>query len=257
MKKQIISIIIVIILILMSTTCIFAEETPPMKSQLVLLAQEADMFADLLVYGTGRNQNHNPQAHDWAVEKGYLDDNALNGVNLNLDELFGIPNLTCYPYSASMDSLDTWKKEVQKYFISDIYALVTPQKQGLYSTTTVNYWLLAHEGYTYFSPFPTKQLIADWTDTELVSANSSHAVLSVHGRDVFEQGESTAVTYTVEFTNTENGWRISGGTYFLNAYGYSADYMPAETGDSAVYAAWLVGLALLALGAVVRRKKRI
>ena len=61
----------------------------------------------------------------------------------------------------------------------------------------------------------------------------------------------------VEFTKTANGWQVSGGSYFEVAYEEEIIFPPAQTGDSAVYALWIAGISLLALGALLYRKKKI
>ncbi len=63
--------------------------------------------------------------------------------------------------------------------------------------------------------------------------------------------------YTMEFAKTSDGWQVSGGSYFEVAYEEEIFFPPAQTGDSAVYALWIAGISLFALGALMYRKKKI
>ena len=259
MKKRIICLLLIVAFVMMSSLQVFATESESVSTELISLAKEADMLAGFLVFGEGRRADLDPEANAWAVGKGYLDEDGLTSADLKLDEMLGAANLPCYPNSASMDSLDKWTKEVEKYFVGDIYAFVTPHKQGRYSTDTTNYWLIEKDGKTYFAPFVYRLLIANWDTAEFISIKENEAVLSVYGKDVFDQSYAIVGPYTIEFDNTENGWRVSGGSYFGQGYDFENVIQPPaqQTGDNAVHALWLSCAALVCLGVLVFRKKRI
>lgn len=126
-----------------------------------------------------------------------------------------------------------------------------------------------HDGYVYSSPhLPSAQndiLFIEGGDRDM-DFDKSFKIISQDEKcatvefDVFIYEGFKIVSYTFDFVNTENGWRINGGTFVDNyfTYGryYNKEYQAPQTGvDMFAYAAVAV-VVLASVAVVVVKKKR-
>lgn len=266
--KRILSLAIAVLFVLFSVIPVYAETDTVLQNdadvsldELVSLTKESYLFYRMITTEfLGIVHDNNDEIKEFALKKGYVDADLVGTADQWI-EFVGIIdevkfNYPYYPYSAQMNTKEKWEEAVKEYFVWDMYGLVTPTNGSFHN------WLVEYDGRFYGTSVFDNYNHPYWDTAELVSYDQNKATISIM---VDAEGIKRIHPFTVTFQNTKNGWRISGGTFGEQVY-----YMrnngpivnppvipPAETGDGAVYAAWLAGIALLALGAVVRRKKKI
>ena len=109
--------------------------------------------------------------------------------------------------------------------------------------------LVSYEGKTYLSSTPTQYNKLDGIDLSKATFSfydGENAVLSIEVSDPYGNVQDE----TVRFEKKDSGWRISGGTLM------DANDSTAQTGDASVFSVIAVSISVLALSAVVYRKKR-
>ncbi|MBE6673181.1 MAG: LPXTG cell wall anchor domain-containing protein [Ruminococcaceae bacterium] len=267
--KKIMAMTVVLTLLLLSVFPVYAENDAQLHDdannalldELVSLTKESYLFYRMITTEfLSIVHDNNDEVKEFALKKGYVDAELVGTQEKEtvfvdvIDEVkFDYPY---YPYSAQMNTKEKWEEAVKEYFVWDMYGLVTPTNGSFHN------WLVEYDGRFYGTSAFDNYNHPYWDTAKLVSYDQNNATISVM---VEAEGIGGIHPFTVTFQNTKNGWRISGGTFGEQVY-----YMlnngpivnppvtpPAETGDGGVYAAWLAGLALLALGVVIRRKKKI
>ncbi len=230
------------------------ETNVPSLDELLTLAKETDLFCLMMQYEFSGAATLNPYfiVTQFALEKGYIDADANvdDRIDLDMSDKLGsaFDSVPYYPCSQEMDTLEKWKEEVKQYFTWDMYGLVTTP-EGIFNERIIEY-----NNRVYVFGMFDRYISPMWNTAKLISADEKNATISLMIEDVYSKDP-----FTIEFENTKNGWRISGGTYCDYAYKiYDQEITPpAQTGDSAVYALWIAGISLLALGALMYRKKKI
>ena len=196
------------------------------------------MFHKLIGYYNTRQQPHT-KGVQWLYDAEYLSE------NMELISVSDIPHYTAViNYHKRMTSISEWEKETKKYFVN-AWKNILPAYEP-YAT------VFERNGQTYGYGGDEKNYSPWYESVRLCSLTDQTAEIEV---SLLYAGGYIRET-TVEFLKTENGWRISGGTYFESIYGAYAD--PPKTGDSTAAYALIFTLAALPLAGfgVYEWKKR-
>lgn len=198
---------------------------------LVVLFNYADIYSHMFrsiwhYYVDYHEKNKIPSKGDaWLYEEQYLSQSMTTHAIPPYSKLLN--------YHDRMDSIAKWEEETLKYFTSNW--------RGVLPTNSVGTSLLEHEGQTYGFGDQLIEFQPWYQSIKLISLSEKTAEIQV---DVIYDGFYDD-TLTVEFVNTQNGWRISGGTYFKTVY--DAYVVPPKTGENTALYALIFTLAVLPL----------
>ena len=270
--KRVILFFITVVMIVCFTAPSFAyefeNEDAPTEKELAEFADEADGFLNLVFAGAIRGYYSSGAALEawndpsnklgnWAKEHGYVgtkvkkyaSEDELYWVNTYTGERTRVPKnygISVVAFHENL-TLEMIQKDLNSFFAYDSIfeniniggknyrALVVDEEGRLYSSNA------GRE-----DDFPG----IDWDKGEITVQRKNWIEVTVPDFD--------REYFTVEYTKTKNGWRISGGSYFEMYYDFG-DFTPPETGDSTAPYFALSALSLLSLalaGAAVARKRK-
>ena len=253
MKKIIrMMVMAVIVVYVCSSFCMVTAAPQDADVQaLVNLARDGDMLSNMLMENARRTLNgEDEEYHEWAVRKGYVVPSETEKIYMDYEYIFmGEPptmaNDWYLTYAKAFDTIEKWVTELERYFIEG-YGERAAEVTRDYSC------LLEYEGRTMGQTHGIgREYTPHWDTASVQYQDEKKVVMTVEAEDNY-LGDITL--FTVEFANTKAGWRVSGGSYFEENYGFKS--LPAQTGDASVVSIIAVSISVLALGAVVYRRKR-
>lgn len=253
MKKMIRMLVIATVVVCMLTS-VYTVNAAPQDADvqaLVNLARDGDMLSNMLMENARRTLNgEDEEYHEWAVRKGYVVPSETEKIYMDYEYIFmGEPptmaNDWYLTYAKAFDTIEKWVTELERYFIEG-YGERAAEVTRDYSC------LLEYEGRTMGQTHGIgRDYTPHWDTASVQYQDEKKIVMTVEAEDNY-LGDITL--FTVEFANTKAGWRVSGGSYFEENYGFKS--LPAQTGDASVFSVISVSISVLALGAVTYRRKR-
>lgn len=273
MKRVILFFITVVMIICFAAPSFayeFENENAPTEKELAEFAHGADWFLNLVFEGgirsyyiSGASQEwwNDPsnKRTNWAKEHGYVGTKVVKDpsvdelywVNTHTGERTRVPKTfrdTMVAFHEDL-TLEMIQKDLNSFFAYDSVfeninideesypALVVDEEGRLYSP----YWG-REDGFSGI----------DWDKGEITVQRKNWIEVTVPDFD--------REYFTVEYTKTKNGWRISGGSYFEMYYDFG-DFTPPETGDPtapylALSALSLLSLALAGAAVALGRKRK-
>ena len=246
-KKVCIIVIFAMIVMVIKPVSVFASDSDLEEQKGVLeIAKEADMFYYFVDHGFYSwccyPEYADEEMLSFAEEKGYVTEAPGERIIVDFDG----SEIWYYPYAPQMDSFEKWNGELKSYFVEDFLGLL--DNDSLFKPPLV----IEKEGVTYgTSQVREYRGFFGWDDVAVTKLTKIVAILTAPEYYYYDDGIGTYGEKTIELVKTEDGWRVSGGSYFGNE-----NSLP-ETGDSTAAYALIFTLAALPLaGLCVAEWKR-
>ena len=258
--KRVLSMILLTVFIFMvffvsvSATTGENTEDETEKQELIALAKDAHCMY-LMLAGEYRNFKYcAPDVKEFILQNGYaelpLQTYPCPIITGKWEDGKPVETYTGYAYAAKMDSIETWKAEIEKYFTKDLFGFTTGIR-GIPELTDVLY---EHDGRTYAHDLSlSNELVMHWDETNILFLSEEKAEATFHWNLLGD--ERILGTSTMQMQKTERGWRVCGGNHFDYFRGSA---MP-ETGDNTPVFLTLTALSVLgicALAVTVKRKEK-
>ena len=255
MKKTKLLIWFIVVSLLAGTVlpiCVAAEtSTQEILKELITVGKEAELFCYTVEELFSDGSAHKTETVMWAyaMEKGYVTEPPEQWLELN-GRLY-------YPYASKMDSIEKWQTEVAGLYAEDFLGFVD-QSPVHYSEPLI----VEKDGRTYGTTYGKEgRGFFVWEDADLTYCSEKYAVLSSEILMATTEGlMPSGEIGTISFVKTEDGWRVSGGSYWTFHHPkYIDESVPPQTGDpTAAYALifTLAALPLAGLCAAEWKKRR-
>ena len=226
------------------------NSTEEILKELIIVGEEAELFCYTVEEIFSDSSSHKTETAMWAyaMERGYVTEPPEQWVELN-GSLY-------YPYASKMDSIAKWQTEVARLYSEDFLGFTDPSPTHYEEPLIVE-----KDGRTYGTTYDKEgRGFFVWKDANLIYYSGERAVLSSNvlmatPEDLVPSGEIK----TISFIKTENGWRVSGGSYWEFHHPKYIDQIdPPKTGEHTGLYALIFTLAVLPLGvfAIGAFKKR-
>ena len=224
------------------------------KQELIALAKNAHCMY-LMLAGEYRNFKYcAPDVKEFILQNGYaelpLQTYPCPVITGKWEDGKPVETYTGYAYAAKMDSIETWKIEIEKYFTKDLFGFTTGIR-GIPELTDVLY---EHDGRTYAHDLSlSNDLVMHWDETDILFLSEDEAEAIFHWHLLGD--ERILGTSTMQMKKNQRGWRVCGGDHF----DYFRGSVTPETGDNTPVLLTMTALSVLGLCALAvavgRRKK--